>query len=277
MSYSPELQALAVKYSPHLYYYHNEPYFPISIEDYLSICELRQNKSTSTDPDLTNYNVLEPVVTPTILGNYTDAQTYQNTYLVFNNPNYDTILKGDPKNTTTYCKIIDLADGMYAFIYTFLYVQTLPYRLFGCLCNLKSYSHLGDVKNVIIYANSTEVLSAYYSAHGYHDGQYVECSDMKFEGSHPIVYPSHKDHSSYYNVGCHPRIYCAVCDFTEHKIASTPNVVLVDDNTTWCNYQGSMNNEGIRAPGCQPFWNNDVPSPKDSNNWFRRLCCYNYF
>jgi hypothetical protein len=52
-------QALAIKYSPNLYYHEDEVCFPISINQYLSKCELIQNTSTIGTPNLDQSIVLQ--------------------------------------------------------------------------------------------------------------------------------------------------------------------------------------------------------------------------
>jgi hypothetical protein len=273
----PQVQALAQKFVPYMYFHENENYFPITIDSYLSVCQLNQNSTSSTTPDLTNFTVLEEKVTPAILGNYTDPTKYANTYLSFSNPNYASIIGGDSNNTTTYCKIVDLGTNSYAFIYFFVYQQVAAYPFCGCCCcNLTSYMHLGDIKAVIVYVTDGEVLATEFAAHGDNDGAFIDSSKMEFRDSHPIVYCCLGDHSTYYNEGIHPRIFGIVYDRCSKGISSIPNVIFVDNNTQWCNYAGAFNNEGISAPSGQIWWDLQFPT-ENTNNWFKRLFCPSYW
>jgi hypothetical protein len=276
------VDSLIAKYNPVLYFTSDEVCYPISIEKYLSQCNLNQGNQVicSTVDSIELYNIHN-----NNRGNiFTDSDEY---HLSFKDDSWNIELTGDPNSSTVYAKSIKRPQGGYILIYFYLYSHTIPYKLLGCCCKLQKFAHKADLKFVAVYLDQNqEIEGIYYGAHCQLAGQYISAKDITFENdSHPVVYPCSGDHSNYYTAGCRPRIFCAVYDRTAHEIISQPNIVRVfDDNDQefdpatmgWLYFPGKMNSDGINSPANQCFWTADLPI-NNSNNWFRRMCCINYF
>ncbi len=266
------------RFLPHLYFHESEPFFPISIEAYLDACELRQNNTSSTDPDLSNSRTLTLNVDVGVLGEYTDSKLYANTFLNFKEGAKLDLLGGDWRTATCYGKEIQLDDTHYALVYFYLYKQTRPYNFCWCCpCQFTSYAHPADLKAVVIYVDEEKNVSgAYFAAHSNGSGEYVDAKDMLFTyDGHPMAFACFGDHSMYRNPGCHPRIFGVVQDHCDLDVGCVPELVEVTNETGWCNFAGTMNLE-ISSPVQHNWWNNGM-SLENTNNWFKRLFCYNYW
>lgn len=274
------------RHCPYLSFSENETCYPISIETYLSVCELRINcpeKKTNITPDLSNSTVLTSFPTIGDLYDYKDGDG--NVFLNFINGNWEILLKGDPENVTCYTYVAKQPNNTFLIYYIYLYSHTVPYKLFDCLCSLKCFAHKGDIKfNAVHIDANYNLIGVYFGAHGSHGGQYVSANKIEFLGTHPIAYPSLGDHSNYYNDGCHPRIYMTVVDKCYSDLTCIPFLVRILDehdprfnvNTMgWAYFGGYMNvNEMVSSP--HHVWKDGIDLTK-SNNWFKRLFYPKYF
>ena len=197
-------------------------------------------------------------------------------------------MKGNKSDTVCYVgvHVDDESKGDYTLIYNYIYSHTEAYKLMNCLpYKFNSYAHLGDVKFNIVYIRNNKVDSMFFGAHGTNGGKYVKATDIEFIDSHPVVYVCRGDHSHYYDSGCHPRIFCAVCDITKSDYLSKPTSIRIYDKNDsnfnidtmgWLYYLGKMSVDGIDAPANQFYWNIDYYNTI-SNNSFKRLCLPKYF
>ncbi len=271
---------LVNKYSPCLYYAHDEVCYPIPIEQYLGACQvLDRNDPKFCDPNPSSQSLFN------LNGQHPCTHDY---YLNFKNQSWAQDLCGDPNDATAYVKVINQPDGGYIFVYIYLLSHTEPYQLCGCLCPLKSFAHKGDLKFNAVFVSPDQgnpITGVYYGAHGFHSGQYVDADRVQYQDTHPVAYPCRGDHSNYSDPSCHPRIFFCVYDRCEHRQMCQPKLIQVynhDDvqfnsqSMGWLYFPGNMSCDGIASPANQCFWNATF-STTDSNNWFKRLFCCCFF
>ncbi len=271
------LEKLLLEYSPYLAFAKKEKCFPINVDLYIPLCEIRDHNN----PDF----VIKDATQENLFSLY-PSHPNKDYYLNFTDPEWKLKLRGNPLDVTTYAKILPQSDGSFQFIYFYIYSHVEPYHLFGIYPPLNKYAHQGDIKFVTVFVNNDYSLrGVYFGAHGRMGGQWRDKKDIRFDGTHPIAYPSQGDHSNYSESGLHPRIYGLVFDICQHSIYCKPNLVRVYDiNDSNFNvskmgflyFPGDMSVDGVDAPARQWFFNGNIPI-NDSNNWFRRLCCYKYF
>jgi hypothetical protein len=138
-----------------------------------------------------------------------------------------------------------------------------------------------------VYVTDERVTKIYFGAHGSKSGVWKTAREASFYRTHPIAHSCHGDHSFYPSMGCYPRIVGTVYDECKDGIVwlSEPKSItrVYDEHEAefdpskhgWVYFPGKMNVDGINAPVGQWFW--DATFPEDSNNWFKRLFCCDYF
>ena len=280
-------------YTPYLYFHKNETCFPIPIETYLKECELRVNtgiNTTSTDPDFNNSTLVDSNPTPENLyhiGFPIENEPTSTYFLNFKTQDWKSKLMGERTTHTTYVgvNVDDAVLHNYTLIYTYLYSHTEPYQVFNCLWPLNSYAHRGDVKFNVVYVRNNTIAGMYFGAHGTKGGQYKSADELTFIEGHPVAFPCRGDHSNYYNLGIHPRIFGVVYDITGDAYLSKPQVIKIYDRSDphfdigtmgWLYYYGKMSPDGVNAPGNQWYWDLEFDIV-NSNNSFKRLCLPSYF
>jgi hypothetical protein len=278
MSNTNNLQNLINIYCPYLYFSKKEVCFPITIEKYLSVCELQEKEKTII-------NNVEPKDLYEI-GIQNNFQFNDQYALNFKDPNWKENISGSSSDASCYCLVRE-NNNQYIFIYFYLLAYTIPYKLFNCACSLNSYAHKSDLKFNAVYVNkdTLEIDGVYFGAHGSHAGEYVVRDSLDFLDGHPVSYSSYGDHSNYSKPECYPRIYFSVYDKCSKDILVKPeiNIIYEKDNPNfdvntmgWIYFPGFMNSDGISAPIFNYFLAKPIPI-KDSNNWYRRLFCSKYF
>lgn len=257
---------LVRKYSPHIMFHKDEVCFPISIDQYLQVCEL--NNQIPTSEYLYNCYQLQSA-----------------NPIKFQNEQSQDRIKGSPDDAVCYAKIIE-TPNLYKLIYYYVFSHTEPYKCCYFGFPMYKYAHRGDIKFILVEVNKNDnkITRAYFGAHGSMAGVWRESKDIQFNGDHLVAYAACMDHSFYPESGMYPRIFFVAWDKCSNNIKCEPSTILnhVENDplfaaheSGWNYYPGTMNDQGVNMPNNQGFWHADVPEV--SNNWFKRLFCLDYF
>jgi len=287
-----DFNLLISRFTPIIYFRPDEVCFPISIERYLSCCEV---KSTS-DPKFT-------------LSNPTSAALYQlykkkipDLYLHFSDTQWEEKLQGHSWSGPCYVRVLPWDEGGYILVYFYLFSHTIPYKVCNCCCSLDKFAHKCDLKFIAVYVSKTSdggtrLAKTYFGAHGTHGGMWKIPEDpdrkippredihLSVKHTYPVVaYSCHGDHSFYPFDTTYPRIFGFVWDVCSERLYhhSTPIQVYGENEKEfdpssmgWLYFSGNMNIDGIASPSNQWWFTADLPV--ESNSWFKRLFCCAYF
>jgi len=274
------IEELAQLYSPYLYFRKEEVCYPITIENYLSVCNLYSEDSILIDRNPSSLSLYQ------LYNSIVDNSRNKSHYLAFKEENWKELIKGNNQDSYGYVRILPNVEDSFIFIYFYLFSHTIPYKLMNCCCPLTNFAHKADIKFIAVKVQADQKIEGvYFGAHRSFGGEYVRIDDLFFEGSHPIAFSCYGDHSFYFEPSCYPRIFGMVYDDCGKDILCKPSVIQVygenEDNfdaTTmgWIYFPGKMNEDGIDAPSNQWFWEGKIPFT-ESNNWYKRLFCYKFF
>jgi hypothetical protein len=276
---------LASRYAPVFNFCQNETIKPITIEKYLSYCQIVADKQIIQNPTSTMmYSIYNKLGRP--------KSSNDKYYLQFiPGIDWEYNLKGEDPYPV-YAKVIDKMDTI-EILYILLFSHTVPYNLFSlCGCQCIPYTpgaHQGDIKHmrVIINKNTMNVTRVYFGAHGDNSGEWKDVKDIQMMDDHPVAFSCLGDHSLYYDAGEHPRIFGAVNDHTEvnpndYKKNNNQIILIHDQNDLqfnpitdgWLYWPGGISESHINAPGLQGWFESEST---ESNSVLKRLFCYKFW
>ena len=305
---------LVEKFSPYIMFHKDETCFPITIDEYLSVCKpININNTTNTTANTINgeskilideKNIDEKTLNETpvneilkieIIGAPTSDQLYDaykqakpREPLKFKDPVgvSQATIKGSPQVTFCYAKVISNST-VYRIIYYYVFSHTEPYKCCYFGFPLNQWAHRGDIKFILVEVDKAreEINRIYFGAHSTQAGCWRDKNQIKFINGHPVAWAEKGDHSFYPDSGMYPRIYfVAIDDCSKNTIETRPQVIINHEEgnkefiasiSGWNYWPGTMNDQGVNSPNNQGFWHGFVPEV--SNNWWKRLLCCNYF
>lgn len=277
-------KVLAEKYAPYLMFQSDEKCFPITIEEYLGVCNIIDKSNPPTSAEMFDM--------------YLAGKS--NLYLTFKDPveQSQESIKGDINKAHCYVKVMHSTTNTSTvrLVYYYLFSHTEPYNCCYFGFPMYQYAHRGDLKYICIDLIATQNLAnkellysidkIYFGAHGSDAGMWCKATDVIFENTHVIAWPARFDHSFYPKSGVYPRIYFVawdICLAKNSKLCKPVPIInytkddakFTKEQSGWNYFPGHMNDQGINAPGLQGFWNGNISDK--TNNWFLRLCYPDYF
>lgn len=293
---------LIEKFSPYIMFHINETSFPITINEYLSVCRpivsdtngeskilVDEKKDTEIKIELKIESKIETIGAPTseqLYSAYKQAKPREP--LLFNEPidQSQAAIKGTPQSSFCYAKVISNTT-VYKIIYYYVFSHTEPYKCCYFGFPLNQWAHRGDIKFILVEVDkaSGELTRVYFGAHSTQAGCWRQKDQITYNNGHPVAWAAKGDHSFYPAKGFYPRIYfVANDDCSNNTIETRPAVIINHEEgdkefdivvSGWNYWPGTMNDQGVNSPNNQGFWHGFVPEV--SNNWWKRLLCCNYF
>lgn len=205
------------QYAPICYIHPYESYMPMSIEDYLKICDVTDDKG--------NILVKGPLTSRILHNNYQpDGVKSKHLQLSPTNGYDDPALRGNSNISNVPFYVNYYYENNYIFInYMFFYGYNAVTTVLGGL--IATGEHFSDIEHITVKVNTAtqKIVDVYYGAHS--GGELV--SDFPSENGHPIVYIAKGTHASYPTEGLRIRYYGFGSDHTLKAMRWSPTKLII--------------------------------------------------
>ena len=244
---------IAEKYEPIFYFHREERYYPISIEKYLSHCQMVDDKNNIV---ISSGNVE--------LKHLEDNEYSKNSLVI------KTKIRTITKYITIYAKISE-TDNYYYITYYMIFQNNKGYKILGCIKNVGE--HLYDLEHVTVKVlkESESIETIFYSSHD--DGEMHTINNIEFENSRPIVYIAKNSHATYNRIGTIYRIWFLANDKCEKHFKFNQTLNLLNEERDWYNFKGKLSQDGGSLMGNRHWFESPWLEKQEKKRFLKIFRC----